>query len=418
MKHPTQILLVFLIIVLLTIAAPVSAQAAPTITVYDQDESGWKAAVVNWETENFDDTTLNPGISVTATWLNARISDGEWHDRLVAAGEYDVETGQWGPTTTTWTFAEPIYAFGGIWDPGVPGGPGTSIKVSIDGSWISVGMIPGDYVKEFWGFVSDVPFTQVLLEPGSGITAWCETYDLDDMVYSLAEGCVFKPPFSFGTTLRSSIRIPRNGRGAAATGFSNWKDNVANPSTGNLGYTVFTWGGYVGSFNVFVPGGKNPTQVVESEAALGVEFVPTFTGTVTISASFTLDGQGVGCAGGEALDYVTMFLPFSIPFMGPSKTLFPTMATAKNQAFLRVGDSVAYANIGDLAVASAYFFPSKMEVDYTGKNVIVTFSIGVEEGVPITIEAGLVSELKSWGNASMVVKLENSCLNYISVTKE
>ena len=188
MKYLVQILLVLVITISPAIAEPVAVQASPTITVYDQDELGWKAVVVNWETESFDDATLNPGLSVTATWLDARISDGEWHDRLVAAGEYDGSTGQWGPTTTTWTFAEPIRAFGGIWDPGVPGGPGTSIKVSISGSWVFVGVIPRDYVNKFWGFISDVPFTQILLEPYSSLTGWCETYDLDNMVYSLGQG--------------------------------------------------------------------------------------------------------------------------------------------------------------------------------------------------------------------------------------
>lgn len=184
MKHLIAVLLVLVMVMPLTAAAPVAAQATPTITIYYQDDSGWKAAAGNWKTENFDDITLNPELSVTATWLGARIIDGRWYDRLVAPGQYDDDTGQWGPTTTTWTFAEPIYAFGGTWDPGGPGGPGTSIKVSIDGSWMFVGVIPRDYENEFWGFVSDVPFTQVLLEPYSSLTGWCETYALDNLVYS------------------------------------------------------------------------------------------------------------------------------------------------------------------------------------------------------------------------------------------
>ena len=417
MKPLAKLLLTVMAIVLLAVATPLPAQAAPTVTIYDQDESGWKAAVVNWETETFDDSSLNPGLGVTATWLNAGVIDGQWYDRLIVQGAYDNETGQWGPTTTTWTFAEPIRAFGGVWNPGGPGGPGAAIKVSIAGSWISVGVIPNNYVGAFWGFVSDVSFTQVLLEPHSSSTGWCETYTLDDMVYSGASIC-FEPPFLIATTSGFRGPIAKNARQAAAIGFSGYKDRVANPTTGNLGYTIFTWGGYTGSFNVFVPGGKNPNQVVEAEAVLGVEFVPTFTGTATVSASFTLDGEGVGCAGGTSLDYVAMFLPFSIPFIGPSKTLLPTMAEATNQAFVRIDDSVAHVSVGKVAVASELFFPGKMEVDYSGKNVVVSLSVAVVDGVPIRIEAGLVSELKSWGNASMVVNLENSRLDYICVTKD
>jgi len=100
-----------------------------------------------------------------------------WWDRLVCPA--------YGLTTTTWQFATPLDGFGGNWDPGGPGGPGARIAVAIDGSWVSIGEIPSTYTGQFWGFVSTEPFSAVRLSPGSDCDgAWCETYELDNMVYS------------------------------------------------------------------------------------------------------------------------------------------------------------------------------------------------------------------------------------------
>lgn len=277
MKHILPVLLVTAMVMSLTVGTAAPVQAAPTVTVYDQDESGWKAAVVNWETEDFDDATLNPGLSVTATWLNAGISNGEWHDRLVAAGEYDPYTGQWGPTTTTWTFTEPIYAFGGIWDPGVPGGPGTSIKVSIGGSWIFVGVIPGDYMNEFWGFVSDVPFTQVLLEPYSSLTGWCETYDLDNMVYSLAQGVKITLPSAGDTFWIEAEPEPIMPKIVARA------ELVGIAPTPPLTITEFVWNAKI----KYTEHGRNDSQTLGPKSMLG----ETYTSWVPEYKNLILGGE-------------------------------------------------------------------------------------------------------------------------------
>lgn len=162
------------------------ALASPSITVYDNDQAGWEAAVGCWEVEDFTDEILNPGVSVVSDLgeiLVPPVAPGLWWDQL----DYDG-----GPTTfTTWTFANPIYAFGGTWDAGSDreydghpvGGPGSNIEVLIDGSWVSVGVIDNDYIDVFWGFVSDVPFTQVRLQAYND-EGWTERYTLDNMVYS------------------------------------------------------------------------------------------------------------------------------------------------------------------------------------------------------------------------------------------
>lgn len=161
------------IIVLLAFA--VVSQAAPDTTIYDKDhQSGWAAAVVTWETEDFTDAILNPGVSVVTDNGYVDTTKGVWWDKLDCPA---------GTTTTTWQFDRPIFAFGGTWNPFVPGGPGANIDVAINGGWVNVGEIPNVYFNEFWGFTSTVPFSQVRLQAGSN-PASCERYELDDMVYS------------------------------------------------------------------------------------------------------------------------------------------------------------------------------------------------------------------------------------------
>jgi len=153
----------------------VGAQAS--VSVYT-DRSAWEAAVsYQFEEEFFSDATLNPGVSVVSTYPGYIDTTNEvWWDRLVKPGS--------GATTTTWGFDTSLVGYGGNWDPATPGGTGAGIAVSYSGSWAYVGEIPNSYTGEFWGFVSSEPFSAVLLESGSQPGYWCETYELDNMVYS------------------------------------------------------------------------------------------------------------------------------------------------------------------------------------------------------------------------------------------
>jgi len=187
---------------------PVAVSASPTVTIYDNDWTGWNTAVGGvYLTEDFNDTTLNPGLSVVSDLGHILVTQGLWWDQL-----------NWSPKTyTTWTFATPIYAFGGTWDAGsfrqyyddghwhYIGGPGSNIQVQINGSWVDVGVIDNEYIDVFWGFVSDVPFTQVRLQAYNN-EGWTERHTLDDMVYSVLESFVTgggkigssKPAWTFG----------------------------------------------------------------------------------------------------------------------------------------------------------------------------------------------------------------------------
>ncbi len=152
--------------------------STPVITLYPDDRLGWEGAVGTYEEECFTDATLNPRVSVVSEYPGyIDTTKGVWWDRLVCPA--------YGKTTTTWHFSTPIIAFGGDWDPGIPGGPGANIALAINGGWVLIGEIPATYTGQFWGFVSSEPFHAVRLSPGSRCDiAWCETYELDNMVYA------------------------------------------------------------------------------------------------------------------------------------------------------------------------------------------------------------------------------------------
>jgi len=170
------------LVLMLALAAPA---LATTTTVYDNNQAGWETAVGSWATEDFEDG-VGPGISVVSTngYVYTQGSSNKlWYDSLT----YEEVPTAW----TTWTFDNPIVAFGGTWDLGSSGGdpecggPGSNIEVLMDGSWQSVGVIDNSYIDVFWGFVSDTPFTQVRLQAYND-EGWTERYTLDDMVYSFS----------------------------------------------------------------------------------------------------------------------------------------------------------------------------------------------------------------------------------------
>jgi hypothetical protein len=183
MKKVVKLFVIFGLVIpaILTISNVVLADT----NVYDNDQTGWEAAVGSWITEDFEDGIVGPGVSVVSDngSIYTQLSGNDlWYDWLY----YDE-----GPTsTTTWTFDVPIHAFGGMWDLGSQGGdpdcgsPGSNIEVLINGSWVSIGVIDREKIDEFWGFVSDVPFTQIRLQ-GYSDEGWVERYTLDDMVYSV-----------------------------------------------------------------------------------------------------------------------------------------------------------------------------------------------------------------------------------------
>jgi hypothetical protein len=151
------------------VVAVLTSIAHGQFTVYT-DRTDWLDAVATSLDEDFDDATLNVGISVVSNM--GGIGGGVWNDVLNNQMNWE----------TTWTFDPPIYAFGGYWDL-TPFGVGGLVNVLIGGGVFGDVISPAGGVG-FWGVVSDEPFAEVLLGcAGAGANPQ-ETYTLDDMVYS------------------------------------------------------------------------------------------------------------------------------------------------------------------------------------------------------------------------------------------
>jgi hypothetical protein len=130
----------------------------------------------NYETEDFNDLQLNEGVSyISSESGGINLKFGYYHDVLASHSNNNPQT--------IWTFETPITAYGGSWTLGGPGGGGNSLLVYIYDVNHYVGYISNSYNNEFWGFISDTPFTQVLLIGGTGSNQ--QNYKLDDMVYSM-----------------------------------------------------------------------------------------------------------------------------------------------------------------------------------------------------------------------------------------
>ena len=174
---------------LITICA-ITLIAAGTASagIYVNDRPGWESAVsVHGYTEEFfTDATLNPGVSVVTDYPGyVKVSTGVWWDRLVVPGQTDPGTGILWPSgsTTTWQFATPLIGFGANWDLSGPGGPGANIKMFLNGSLVGLEIL-NSTGGTFWG-VTNGPFDTILLTSGSAGGAWCETYEMDNMVYAV-----------------------------------------------------------------------------------------------------------------------------------------------------------------------------------------------------------------------------------------
>jgi hypothetical protein len=151
------------------------AAIGATVTIYT-DKTEWVNAL-KWQflTEDFTDELLNFGLSyVSSESGNINTKFGYYHDVLMSASKNQ--------PMTTWTFTPKITAYGGTWTLGGPGGSGNSLLVYMDDLDHPAGIISSNYNGDFWGFISDTPFTSVLLLGGSGRNQ--QTYKLDDMVYS------------------------------------------------------------------------------------------------------------------------------------------------------------------------------------------------------------------------------------------
>jgi len=157
------------------VASWATVVGAATVSVYT-DKAAWEAALgAPYLTEAFADDVLNAGVSFVST-ESGHINPAEECYQDVLASQSQNEP------MTTWSFVPQTVAYGGTWTLGGPGGSGNSLLVYIPEFSLYVGAISNSYYEEFWGLVSDTPFTSVRLVGGSGSNQ--QNYKMDDMVYS------------------------------------------------------------------------------------------------------------------------------------------------------------------------------------------------------------------------------------------
>jgi len=172
----------FVLSLMLMLAISVAATAA-VITTYT-NRGLWNSSLslipgIQMFTETFDDGLVNQtGLSVSSDYGGSIVAF-QWYDIVNPSA----------PWETTWTitlpYAGPI-AFGGTFDT-TPGGAGTGIDVYGDfgSGWEFALTVPNNAASAFYGFIADMPYTQVQFRAGSaGGTQ--ETYNLDDLSYANA----------------------------------------------------------------------------------------------------------------------------------------------------------------------------------------------------------------------------------------
>jgi len=138
---------------MLTICAILFVAAGSTSAVVTEytNRANWEAAVGSYKEEFFEDSTLNPEVSiVSGSGGYVSIASQRWYDVVDSSPLYQ----------TTISFTSTIYGFGGNWDLAGPTGPGHGILVSLDGTAVNPPLtIDNSYAGGFWGVVSSTPFT-------------------------------------------------------------------------------------------------------------------------------------------------------------------------------------------------------------------------------------------------------------------
>jgi len=150
---------------IMLLAAGLVSSAADAAVITYTNAATWGTALGSaFSTENFNDSTLNAGLSITST--NGSIQANQFRDRVVKGG-----------AQTTFTFANQITGFGGTWDTSA-GGQGQGLDIFSNN--VLVGSIAN--FNGFYGFISTIGFNSVVVRGGSNAGV-SETYTLDNLVY-------------------------------------------------------------------------------------------------------------------------------------------------------------------------------------------------------------------------------------------
>lgn len=189
----------------LCLYALTQASANAAFVVYT-DESAWQAAVGSFETEDFEDLTLQSPLSTISS--DGNISGGLFNDQVND-----------GPVliSTSFNFDPGVWGVGGTWDLS-PGGAGTGISVTTTAGTFFIGEIVPN-TNGFWGFVIDETIESMNLSEGSCINNDCtqpgavETYTLDNLHMATSPVPVPAAVWLFGSGLIGLVGIARRKKG-------------------------------------------------------------------------------------------------------------------------------------------------------------------------------------------------------------
>lgn len=177
-----------------------AAQAA--ITTFT-NSAAFFAAFPNLVTENFEDTTLIPGMSITEVNGAGSIHNGVYENivRADALGDPLGATARY----QVFNYSPTAYAFYAWVDTANPGGAGSSIDMYINDTNTFVLNIPNTANGDFFGFSSDVAFKGVRFQDGLNPAGVQETYFNVDVGFNP----VPVPPavLLFGTGLLGMVGI-------------------------------------------------------------------------------------------------------------------------------------------------------------------------------------------------------------------
>lgn len=159
---------------MIALALVLAAKPASAQYTFYSDFASWSAAVHNtFLTEDFSDTTLNPGLSYST--INGSISGGTYNDSLM------------GFRNTTFKFTPSVYAVGGNFNL-TPGGASAGIKFQLhteNGIVMVTQQIPNTANGGFYGIVSNYEISQLTIKAGNQVgNGPGEAYFLDNLRYA------------------------------------------------------------------------------------------------------------------------------------------------------------------------------------------------------------------------------------------
>jgi hypothetical protein len=189
-------LLLFLGVLILVLSGT-SVGHAYSVTTYTSYVA-WLTAMGGSPTvENFVDTTLEPGLTITEVGGAGSIHDGVY-ENIVDNDPLRYQIFNYNSMT----------AFGGWLDLVNPGGPGRSLDMYINDDLTFVMNVPNTADGGFYGFITDLPFTGVLFADGGNPAGIQETYYGIDIAWKAA---VPIPPTAYLTIagLLPFIRLRR-----------------------------------------------------------------------------------------------------------------------------------------------------------------------------------------------------------------